>query len=270
MRGLPATFLAIGALYLTIWPHELGHSGVAYLYGCKANWWQTDTSWLLWSSWAGPVDYPCLQAKGGAALGLTEFAGIGVNLVLLGLAPLLGRWWRPRPAPGSAGAWVLVATVFWALANYAEAFSYLILNTLWLSSDMKTVVLEAGVSRWAWLAVGLAAAVLVGRTLRGPLRSAAVLLEGARLSRRAWLVIFVGYVTAVSLAMGAARIVLTPPPSQARRPPPADPTRRSGAGGRAARARAADPRCPGRSRDWPSAAARGSPRRGPRRAGTSP
>jgi hypothetical protein len=211
VRGLAAAFLAIGALYLTIWPHELGHSGVAWLYACKANWWQTDTSWLLWSSWAGPVDYPCLQARGGAALGLTEFAGIGVNLLLLGLAPVLGRWWRPRAAPRAAGAMVRVATVFWALANYAEAFSYLVLNTLWPSSDMKTVVLESGVSRWAWFAMGLSGAVLIGRALAGPLRSAAVQLEGPRLSRRAWLVIFAGYVAAVSLAMGAARIVLTPP-----------------------------------------------------------
>lgn len=31
-----------------------------------------------------------------------------------------------------------------------EAFSYLVLNTIVLKSDMKTVVYESGVSRWVW------------------------------------------------------------------------------------------------------------------------
>jgi len=137
-------------LYATIWPHELGHSVAAYLFGCKANWWQTNM-------------------------------------------------------------WLFVGTVFWALANYAEAFSYLVLNTLWLSSDMNMVVLESGVDRWLWLAFGLAAAVFVWKWLLGPLRSAADLLESPRVSRRMWLGIFAGYVGAISVAMGAARIVLLPP-----------------------------------------------------------
>ncbi len=137
-------------MYATIWPHELGHSVAAYLFGCKANWWQTNM-------------------------------------------------------------WLFVGTVFWALANYAEAFSYLVLNTLWLSSDMNMVVLESGVDRWLWLAFGLAAAVFVWKWLLGPLRSAADLLESPRVSRRMWLGIFAGYVGAISVAMGAARIVLLPP-----------------------------------------------------------
>ena len=105
---LAPSVLAIGVLYITIWPHELGHSVVAYLYRCKANPWQTDVSWFLWDSWAGPVDYACLQARGAAALGLTDFAGIGVNFILLGLAPLFGRWWDPTPAKGAPAAWVFV------------------------------------------------------------------------------------------------------------------------------------------------------------------
>lgn len=204
--------LAIGVLYITIWPHELGHSVVAYLHGCKTNWWQTDVSWFLWDSWAGPVDYECLQSKGAAALGLTDFAGIGVNLILIGLALLFGRWWDSRPARRSCGAWVFVGTIFWALANYAEAFSYLILNTLWLSSDMKTVVVASGVTRWAWSGLSVVAAVILWRMLLGPVRVAAALLQSPGVTDRTWLTIFAGYVAVVSLTMGAARIVLIPPP----------------------------------------------------------
>jgi hypothetical protein len=214
LRSLAPVLLAIGALYVTIWPHELGHSVAAYLCGCKANWWQTYTSWFLWDSWAGPVDYRCLQVRGAVAAGVTDFAGIGVNLLLVGLAPVVGQWWRSAAPRGRVKAWVLVATVFWALANYAEAFSYLVLNTLWLSSDMKTVVLESGVSRWLWCSVGLALAVFIWRLFAGPMRSAADVLESPRVSAHSWLVIFTAYVAVVSLAMGAARIVLAPPPSQ--------------------------------------------------------
>jgi hypothetical protein len=208
----PAT-LAIAVLHITIWPHELGHSAVAYMHGCKANWWQTDASWFLWSSWAGSVDYDCLQTRSAVALGLTDFAGLGVNFILLGFAPLLGRWWGSPPARRSPAAWIFVGTAFWALANYAEAFSYLILNTLWLSSEMRTVVLAWGVSRWAWSGMGVVAAAILWRMLRAPLRVAAVLAGGPCLSARTWLAIFSVYVSVVSLTMGAARIVLVPPPS---------------------------------------------------------
>jgi hypothetical protein len=206
--------LAIGVLYLTIWPHELGHSALAYLYGCKSNWWQTDMSWYLWDSWSGPIDDDCLLARSGAARGLTAFAGIGVNFLLLGLAPLIGRWWHSDAPKGSPGAWVFVGTVLWALANYSEAYSYLIVNTLWLSSDMETVVLESGVSRSVWCGLGVATAILLWRMLIAPLRSAAALLESPRTSGRTWLVILVIYVVVISLAMGAARITLVPPRSR--------------------------------------------------------
>jgi hypothetical protein len=211
LRSLAPVILAIGALYGTIWPHELGHSVAAYLYGCKANWWHTYMSWFFWDSWAGPVDYHCLEAKGRLALGLTDFAGVGVNLSLLGLAPLVGRWWRLTPPKGSVQAWVLAGTVFWALANYGEAFSYLVLNTLWLSSDMRTVVLASGITRWAWFALGMAGAVLVWRILRRPLRAAGQVLESAHVSVDGWQAIFAAYVIVLSVAMGTARIVLKPP-----------------------------------------------------------
>jgi hypothetical protein len=139
-------------------------------------------SWFLWSSWAGPVDYGSLHARGGLAEGVTDFAGIAVNLLFLVFAPLIGRWRQPPPPKRSVTSWVFVGTVFWALANYAEAFSYLVLNTLWLSSDMTTVVLASGLSRWAWFAVGAVAAVLVWRGLLVPLRVAGAILESPYVS----------------------------------------------------------------------------------------
>lgn len=217
-RYVIVVMIAVGVLYLTVWPHELGHASVAYLYCCKANWWQTDTSWYLWSSWGGrygahKIDYECLRAQGGPALAMEEFAGIAVNLFLLGMAPLVGCWGRSGPArSGSSGTrwpWLFLATFFWALANYAEAFSYLVLNTIWPKSDMESVVLESGVSRWLWVCLGTFLAVLAAKLLLKPARKAATILSGPTGSSSAWMGAFGLYVGVVGAVMAVARIRLT-------------------------------------------------------------
>ena len=210
MRMALSCALAIGALYLTIWPHEVGHSLAAYLYGCKANWWQTDTSWFLWSSWAGAVDYDCLRARGGTGLAVTDGAGIVVNLLFLAVAPVLGRWSRIDPVSSSRSSqWLFLATFWWALANFSEAFSYLVLNTLWLKSDMLTVVVETGISRWIWFTASLLAAFFIVRALRGPARKAAAVMAASETPGRAIEALFPVYVCLVSAGMAAARITLT-------------------------------------------------------------
>ena len=202
VRFAAPLILAIAVLYLTIWPHELGHSVVAYLWGCKQNWWQTNMSWFLWNS-RGGGDYTCLATRGAPALLLTDGAGIVVNLVLLSAALFLARWCGPERY-----RWLFIGSVFWAWANYSEAFSYLVLNTLWLKSDMETIVRQSGISRWAWLMFGLVAAGVWGRGLKEPTQRAAELLQSARWSRRAWLWVFALYSIAISLTMAAARITL--------------------------------------------------------------
>jgi hypothetical protein len=206
MRETGVAVLAIAVLYATIWPHELGHSAAAFVAGCKANWWQTDTSWFLWGSWGGDIDYDCLHARSGPALGLTEFAGIAVNLLLLAVALIVSRWHR---LAWSSHRWILVGFVLWGLANYAEAYSYLVLNTLILKSDMKTVVQESGVSRWLWSGAGVLGAVACARALATPVQSMAAALATRRISRRGWLWLLGLYAAAVGLTMAAARLVLT-------------------------------------------------------------
>jgi hypothetical protein len=203
MRSFIPIILGVAALYLTIWPHELAHSIAAYLCGCKANWWQTGMSWYLWRSLAGNVDWTCLAAQRGPALGLTGFAGIALTLLFLGLALLFTRVWLPAGHP-----WLFVGATFWALANYAEAFSYLVLNTLWPKSDMEAVVQESGITRWVWFGAGLLGAFLCGRALRTPVRTAAELLRSPRMSSRAWRRALILYVLVIGLVMGAARVTL--------------------------------------------------------------
>jgi hypothetical protein len=206
VRQLGVALLAIAVLYATIYPHELAHSAVAFIFDCKANWWQTDTSWFLWGSWGGDIDYDCLRARGGPALGLTEFAGIGVNLALFAVALMVSR---SRQLASPSYRWALVGFVLWGLANYAEAFSYLVLNTLILKSDMQTVVQESGVNRWVWSAAGGLGALACARALATPAQSVAAALATPRISRRAWAWLLALYTVAVGSAMAAARLVLT-------------------------------------------------------------
>ena len=151
--------LAGAAVYLAVWPHELGHAAAAWLLGCKAEAWRTGTRWFLWGSQGGEIDFGCLARRGRGALALTNLAGISINLLLAGLAGLIGVWWRPVT---ERRAWWLTATLLWALANYAEAFSYLIFNSLWLKSDMAGAVAATGISRWIWFAAGTMTAWRLG------------------------------------------------------------------------------------------------------------
>lgn len=204
-RGLALLVLAGATVYLAIWPHELGHAAVAWLLGCKADGWHTGTRWFLWGSQGGEIDFVCLARQGRGALALTGLAGIAVNLVQIALAPILGAWWRPA---GKAQTWWLAATLLWALANYAEAFSYLVLNTLWLKSDMAGVVAATGISRWIWFVAGMFGAGLIAWGLLPVARKTANALAGPGGSPRFYRGFFLLYVVGVGIVAAVNRVVL--------------------------------------------------------------
>jgi hypothetical protein len=213
MRRMSPAFAvldAVAALYLTVWPHELGHSIAAYLLGCKANWWQTDTSPILWGSYGGSIDDACLAAWGGGARAITSLGGIVVNLIFLGLAPAIGAWrgWARDRVPTGWRAVLFMFTLFWALSNFAEAFSYLVINTAWLKSDMKTVVEDSGVNRWVWCTGGAVLAWAFWRPLgRAADVGATMLADPDR--RFVWRAVFVGFMVVVATTMVLARVRLT-------------------------------------------------------------
>ena len=209
MRRLVAPASMIAAMYATIWPHELGHSVVAYALGCKADPWRTDMSPYLWGSWGGAIDWDCLAARGHGAVAATAAAGVLVNLTLVVAARLVGRWWRPTEQRSTAARLLYAFTVVWALGNAAEACSYLVLNTAWLKSDMALVVEDSGISRWILFSAGVALTLLFVRTHRAPVLRAATVLAPApgqerRLQRILW-----GYAVVASIVMVAGRVHFT-------------------------------------------------------------
>jgi len=207
IRCTVTALLAVVAVYLAVWPHEIGHATAAWLYGCKADAWRTGTHWYLAGSQGGAIDEECLARRGGGAAAVVAFAGIAVNLLLAGLAALAAR----RRQSGFGVRWGLIATLLVALANGAEALSYLVLNTLWLKADMRIVVAASGVSRWIWTAAGLILGVLIARALAGPARNAATALAGLGISARLWLWAFAAYALAVGLAAMLSRGFLSSP-----------------------------------------------------------
>jgi hypothetical protein len=205
-RLLALLGLAGAAVYLAVWPHELGHAAAAWLLGCKADGWRTGTRWFLWGSQGGEIDFGCLARRGRGALALTALAGIAVNLVQIGAAPILGAWWRS--VVGKKRVWWLAASLLWALANYGEAFSYLVLNTPWLKSDMAGLVAATGISRWIWFAVGMLGAGLIARGLLPVLRKTAGAMAGPDGSPRFYLGFFLLYTAAVGIVAAVNRALL--------------------------------------------------------------
>jgi hypothetical protein len=200
-RLIALLVLAGAAVYLAVWPHELGHAAAAWLLGCKADGWRTGTRWFLWGSQGGAIDFGCLARRGRGALAITELAGIAVNLVQVGVAPILGAAGRKR-------TWWLAATLLWALANYAEAFSYLVLNTLWLKSDMAGVVAATGISRWIWFSAGMLGAGLIALGLLPEARRTAGRIAGPEGSPRFYLGFFLLYTAGVGLVAAVNRVLL--------------------------------------------------------------
>jgi len=190
---------AILAIYAAVWGHELGHAVSAYLIGCKADPWRTGVTPFLWGSRGGAIDEACLARRGPWAVAAVALSGIAVNLLCVGIAGLASRRTRRK--------WPLVALLLWGLANAGEGLSYLVLNTIWLRSDMAAVVAALG-GRWAWLAAGLAGTFCVSAGLRRPVRTAAERLTSPGLPERFFRLAFTLYTLAVAVLAAIERVRL--------------------------------------------------------------
>jgi hypothetical protein len=189
--------LALAAVYAVVWGHEIGHSFAAYLLGCKAEPWRTGVTPLLWGSQGGAIDETCLARRVPWAVAAVALAGIAVNLLCAAGAGGLSRRCR--------GDWPLVATLLFALANAAEAFSYLVLNTVWLRADLRLAVGAVG-GQWAFLGAGLVGAAGISWWLRRPVRAAAERLASPRLPARFYRFALALYAITVALAAAIERI----------------------------------------------------------------
>lgn len=193
-----AALVTLSVLYPTIYLHELAHAATAVALGCKADGLAVDMSPILVWSFGGDIDYACLAAGPAWATAAVDGAGTAINLLLMfagwGLAGIAAK--RTRIA-----LWLHA----FALANYVEAFSYLVANTAIPRSDMLAVLAYSGIHNLVFAAAATAAAVAVGRPLFGALVAVARRLIPPR---RASILVALAAGT-VALGMFAARLPLT-------------------------------------------------------------
>lgn len=201
-RSLLFALLALAgvlAVYAAVWGHELGHAASAYLIGCKADPWRTGVTPFLWGSRGGAIDETCLARRGSRAVAAVALSGIALNLLCVGIAGLASRWARRR--------WSLVVLLLWGLANAGEGLSYLVLNTIWLRSDMAAGVGALG-GRWIFLGAGLLGAAAVAGWLRGPVRTVAGQLASPGAPAGLFRLAFALYAMTVAVVAAVERIAI--------------------------------------------------------------
>jgi len=194
-------FAAAAGVYAAVWPHELGLALAAFLLGCREAWWPAAVTPWLAGSGPGRIDAACLASRGRLAVAAVALAGIAMNLLLAAGATALARQpHRTGMSLSPLGRTRQVFTLLIALANGAEAVSYLVPNALWPRADMATAIAAAGAGRLPWLAAGLVLAGIFAWALRAPLRESAESLASPALPARFWRWGLVGYTLAVAAA----------------------------------------------------------------------
>lgn len=127
-------FLGYLALYWTIWLHELGHSYMYKKYGCKKeSFIKVKVPFTLFFSTPEPIDSEKAKSLNKKQIFYISIAGVMVNIILgiiCGLSLII------FPITSEAN---LILLYSFAVFNFTEAATYLVINNLSLASDMKGV-----------------------------------------------------------------------------------------------------------------------------------
>ena len=158
MRGGFLKFIILGylALYWTIWLHEVGHSYMYKKYGCKAeSFLKVTVPFYLLFSTPSPVDENKTNSLTKKQVFNVCIAGVTVNM-FLGIISTLTLSFVNMTSEVN-----LILLNFFALFNLTEVASYLIINNMFLSSDMKGVASYSKGLRIAAFIVGLIAIAII-------------------------------------------------------------------------------------------------------------
>ena len=147
-------FIILGylALYWTIWLHEVGHSYMYKKYGCKKeNFLQVNVPLYLFFSTPMPIDLEKTKELNKKQVFNISIAGVTVNL-FLGLVSSLVLVFVPITSEVN-----IILLYSFAVFNLTEAATYLVINNIFLASDMKGVAAYSQKLRIVAFLVGLAA-----------------------------------------------------------------------------------------------------------------
>lgn len=156
--GYILVYLLLGylALYLVIWSHEVAHAIMYRRYGCKANPLDVHVPLYLLFSTAAPID-----EKRAQGLGTKENYYIGVAGIFLNLAfgiPLFLVLYFSNFSPDSL---LYSFAQLFAIFHLLEATTYLVINNIFVSSDMTTVQAHNPGLRLPYFLLGLVSLTLL-------------------------------------------------------------------------------------------------------------
>ena len=127
-------FLGYMALYAVIWQHEIGHSIMYAVYGCKENAFKVSVPFYLAFSTPAPVDLVKIKSLNKRQHFFIAMAGIVVNL-LFGLAGLV----LIRYVPFNRDSMIYFIVYTFTLFHFVEAASYMVLNNIYVASDIISI-----------------------------------------------------------------------------------------------------------------------------------
>lgn len=147
-------FIILGylALYWTIWLHEVGHSYMYKKYGCKKeNFLQVKVPFYLFFSTPMPIDLEKANQLTKKQVFNVSIAGVVVNMIL-GLISAIILVLFPMTSEVNS-----ILLYMFAVFNFTEAATYLVINNIFLASDMKGVAAYSQKYRIVAFIIGLAA-----------------------------------------------------------------------------------------------------------------
>jgi hypothetical protein len=119
-------------LYSVIWMHEVGHAVCYWKYGAKKNPLIVSVTPYIFFSTPLPVDLEKEKLMSKHQKFNTAIAGVIVNLVFGFLALLI-------IVLGTSNNVLYISLFYFSTLHFSEAISYLTVNNIFLSSDMKSI-----------------------------------------------------------------------------------------------------------------------------------
>ena len=144
------------ALYWAIWLHEVGHSYMYKKYGCKSeSFLKVTVPFYLFFSTPMPIDVEKASVLNKKQIFNVSIAGIAVNMILGVVSTIILSFTTIENEIN------LTLLYFFAVFNFTEAATYLVINNIFLASDMKAIASYSKIVRIVGFIIGIVASASI-------------------------------------------------------------------------------------------------------------
>lgn len=116
-----------------VWLHEIGHSIIEYIFGCKKSWIKVNVKPYIFFSTPGEVDYDAYLKISSIKKTLSAYGGIISNAIFCIITGLIIIFCSPENIYISFCLWLFLSL------HLGEIVSYLFIGSIYLVSDMSIV-----------------------------------------------------------------------------------------------------------------------------------